>query len=61
MERTYPPAERWRELTPEDQATRLLASRDLREAIQLWRGDLRLTHWEEGFLTGIGCTQSSTI
>jgi hypothetical protein len=53
MEGTYPPAERWQELTPQEQATRLLVSQDLREAIQFWRGDPRLNHWEEGFLTGM--------
>ena len=49
----YPPARRWRELTEAEKATRLDIAADLLPVLQWHRGDPRLTHWEEGFLTGM--------
>jgi hypothetical protein len=43
----------WRELTPADLATRLETADDLLNVLQWNRGDPRLNHWEEGFLTGM--------
>jgi hypothetical protein len=50
---SYPSTQRWRELTEEERATRLDVAADLLGVLQMWRGDPRLNHWEEGFLTGM--------
>jgi hypothetical protein len=49
----YPPTKRWRELTRQKQWERMELSADLLILLQWNRGDPRLTHWEEGFLTGM--------
>jgi hypothetical protein len=49
----YPPTKRWRELTRPEQRERMELSADLLIQLQWHRGDPRLTHWEEGFLTGM--------
>jgi hypothetical protein len=48
----YPPMH-WRELTPEELAARLETADDLLNVLQWHRGDPKLNHWEEGFLTGM--------
>ena len=53
MERVYPPTKRWRELTTQEKGVRLDIASDLLPILQWNRGDPRLTHWEEGFLTGM--------
>lgn len=49
----YPRMARWRRLTPLEQAERLDVAADLLESLQFWRGDPRLTAWEEGFMASI--------
>jgi len=53
MGRVYPPTKRWRELTAQEKGVRLDIASDLLPILQWNRGDPRLTHWEEGFLTGM--------
>jgi hypothetical protein len=43
----------WRDLTPAQLAARLETTEDLRNQLDWYRGDPRLTAWEEAFLTGI--------
>jgi hypothetical protein len=50
---SYPPVKRFRELTRQEQRERMELSADLLPILQFWRGDPRLNHWEEGFLTGM--------
>jgi hypothetical protein len=50
---SYPPVKRFRELTRQEQQERMELSADLLLVLQFWRGDPRLNHWEEGFLTGM--------
>jgi hypothetical protein len=49
---SYPPMH-WRDLTPEELAARLETADDLLNVLQWHRGDPKLNHWEEGFLTGM--------
>jgi hypothetical protein len=51
--RAYPPTVHWRELTPEELAAQLETAEDLLNLLQWNRGDPRLNHWKEGFLTGM--------
>ena len=49
----YPSVKRFKELTRQEQQERMELSEDLLLVLQFWRGDPRLSHWEEGFLTGM--------
>jgi hypothetical protein len=49
----YLPVKRFRELTRQEQQERMELSADLLPVLQFWRGDPRLNHWEESFLTGM--------
>ena len=51
--RAYPPTNRWRELTRQEQRERMELSADLLPILQWNRGDPRLTAWEEAFLAGM--------
>ena len=51
--RAYPPTNRWRELTRQEQRERMELSADLLPILQWNRGDPRLTALEEAFLAGM--------
>jgi hypothetical protein len=46
----YPPTAIFRELSREDQIERLDVAEDLLDLVKFWRGDPRLSAWQEGFL-----------
>ena len=50
---TYPPTGQFRTLTRAQQAERLDVTEDLLANVQWWRGDPRLSAWQEGFLASM--------
>lgn len=50
MAKIYPPTDQFRFLSPDEQAVRLDAAEDMLALMQFWRGDPRLSSWQEGFL-----------
>jgi hypothetical protein len=50
MAKIYPPTDQFRFLSPDEQAARLDAAEDMLALMQFWRGDPRLSSWQEGFL-----------
>jgi|SRR5208337_855908 len=53
MAERYPTTVMFRELPPEEKASRLETAADLLELCRFWRGDPRLDPWQEGFLGGM--------
>ena len=47
----FPPDTLFRFLTPQQRQERLEAAADMLELMAFWRGDPRLSWWQEGFLT----------